>query len=44
MFCDEDLKLGNYILFNEIVYKVNSKIDWIDYKIYSLKGCDVNVN
>lgn len=44
MFCDEDLKLGTYILFNEIVYKVNSKIDWIDYKIYSLKGCDVNVN
>lgn len=44
MFCDEDLKLGTYILFNDNVYEINSKVDWVDYKIYSLKGCDINVS
>lgn len=43
MFCNEDLKLGTYILFDN-VYEINSKVDWVDYKIYSLKGCDVNVS
>lgn len=44
MFCDEGLNLGTYILFNDKVYEINSKVDWVDYKIYSLKGCDVNVS
>ena len=43
MFADEDLEEGSYVLFNAKTYVINSKIDWIDYKIYSLTGCDINV-
>ena len=29
--------------FNNNTYRIDKKIDWIDYKIYSLIGCDINV-
>lgn len=41
VFCNEDLKLGTVVKFNNIVCKINNKIDWIDYKIYSIIGVDI---
>ena len=43
VFCDEDIKLGTIVKFNNNTYRIDKKIDWIDYKIYSLIGCDINV-
>lgn len=42
VFCDYDLKVGTVVRFSNNYYEINGKVDWVDYKIYSLKGCDVN--
>ncbi|MDQ0557612.1 hypothetical protein QOZ92_002747 [Paeniclostridium ghonii] len=36
IFCDEDINLNSIIEFNSQLYKVDKKVDWIEYKIYSL--------
>lgn len=38
MFCDDDINLNSIIEFNSQLYKINKKLDWIEYKIYSLVG------
>lgn len=43
VFTDNDIELGTVVKYNNNVYKINSKIDWVDYKIYSLIGCDADV-
>lgn len=44
VFCDDDLVTGTHVMFNNNIYEINGKVDWVDYKIYSLKGCDINVS
>lgn len=44
VFCDYDLEVGTVVKFNNNYYEINSKVDWIEYKIYSIKGSDVNVS
>lgn len=36
MFCDELLELGQFVKYQERIYKINYMYDWIDYKVYSL--------
>lgn len=43
VFSNEDMSVGTVVRFNNNTYRVNKKIDWIDYKVYSVIGCDVNV-
>lgn len=42
VFCDANIDVGTIVKFNDSCYEINRKVDWIEYKIYSLKGCDVN--
>lgn len=44
VFSDENISPGTVVSFNNMTYKIDKKVDWIDYKIYSLVGCDVNVS
>lgn len=43
VWADDDIDLGDIVIFNGKVYEVNAKVDWIDYKIYSLKSCEVDL-
>ncbi|MDB8791950.1 hypothetical protein PN398_14605 [Romboutsia sp. 1001216sp1] len=43
VFSNEDMSVGTVVRFNNNTYRINKKIDWIDYKVYSIIGCDVNV-
>lgn len=38
MFSDTDINLDDIVKYNNHLCKVNKKIDWIEYKIYSLVG------
>lgn len=38
IFADEDLELGTVVGFNGCKYKINQKVNWIDYYIYSVEG------
>lgn len=44
VFCDEDIKVGTIVKFNGKVYKINQKIDWISYRIYSIVDSEVTLN
>ena len=43
VFSNEDMSVGTVVRFNNNTYRINKKIDWIDYKVYSIIGCDINV-
>lgn len=38
IFADEDLELGTVVEFKGCKYRINQKVDWIDYFIYSVEG------
>ena len=44
VFCDEDMNVGDIIIYNNKSYSIEKKIDWISYKIYAIKGVDIKVN
>lgn len=41
VYSDIDLKVNGIISINSKCYKVEKKIDWIDYKIYAILETDV---
>lgn len=43
VFCDEDMNVGDVIIYNNKSYSIEKKIDWISYKIYAIKKVDVEV-
>lgn len=43
VWADDDIDLGAIVIFQGKVFEVNAKVDWIDYKIYSLKSCEVDL-
>lgn len=44
VFCDEDMNVGDIIIYNNKSYSIEKKIDWISYKIYAIKEVDIKVN
>lgn len=43
VYSDIDLKVNDIISINSKCYKVEKKIDWIDYKIYAILETDVTL-
>ncbi|WP_195954410.1 phage collar protein [Clostridium tertium] len=43
LFSDEDIPVNNILVYDNKTYKIEKKIDWIDYKIYALLEVDVEV-
>ena len=41
VFADEDLEVGTIVKYKNDTFKINAKVDWIDYKIYSIEDCEV---
>lgn len=41
VYSDVDLKVADIISINSKCYKIEKKIDWIDYKIYAILETDV---
>lgn len=44
VFCNEDMNVGDIIIYNNKSYSIEKKIDWISYKIYAIKEVDIKVN
>ena len=44
VYCDEDIEVGTVVKFNNNFYMINNKIDWIDYRIYSIVDYEVISN
>lgn len=44
VYCDENLKVGSIVKYDGNTYMINQKIDWIDYRIYSIIDCEVSTN
>lgn len=44
IYCDEDIEVGTIVKFNNNFYMINNKIDWIDYRIYSIVDCEVDID
>lgn len=44
IFADEDLDVGTIVKYKNDVFRINAKVDWIDYKIYSIENCEVVIN
>lgn len=42
MYCDEYLELGQYVKYQDRIYKINYMYDWNEYKIYSLVESSLN--
>lgn len=40
VYADEDFDIGTILKYLGRYYEINGKLDWVDYKIYSLKGSD----
>lgn len=36
IFADADIELGDKVRYNNKVYRIENKIDWLDYKIYGV--------
>lgn len=43
LFSDEDILVNNILVYDNKAYKIEKRIDWIDYKIYALLEADVEV-
>ena len=43
VWADEDIDIGAIAIFNGKIFEINAKVDWDDYKIYSLKSCEVDI-
>lgn len=43
MFSDENILVNNILVYDNKTYKIEKKINWIDYKIYALLEVDVEV-
>ena len=44
IFADDDLDVGTIVKYNNDTFRINAKVDWIDYKIYSIEDCEVVIN
>ena len=44
VFADDDLEVGTIVKYKNDVFRINAKVDWIDYKIYSIENCEVVIN
>lgn len=44
IYCDEDIEVGTIVKFNNNFYMINNKIDWIDYRIYSIVDCEGDID
>ncbi|WP_066892942.1 hypothetical protein [Clostridium nigeriense] len=43
LFTDENILVNNILVYDNKAYKIEKKINWIDYKIYALLEVDVEV-
>lgn len=43
VWADEDIDIGAIAIFKGEIFEINAKVDWEDYKIYSLKTCEVDL-
>ncbi|MBS5937757.1 hypothetical protein [Clostridium sp.] len=43
LFADENTQVNEIIVCDDKSYKIEKRIDWIDYKIYALLEADVEV-
>lgn len=43
IWCDEDLNVGDVIVYNNEAYVIEKLIDWVSYKIYAIKKADIEV-
>lgn len=44
IYCDENIEVGTVVKFDNNFYMINNKIDWIDYRIYSIVDYEVIAN
>lgn len=36
IFADADIELGDKVRFNNKIYRIENKIDWLNYKVYGV--------